>query len=255
MKNFNWTSRAFAALVHAGGSLAIAATAAALVFLLWYPWPYTVLAGGVGLFVLITSVDVVLGPLITFAIFDRSKPITELRRDIAVVVVLQLGALGYGLYTMYQARPVVLALESNRFRVVSANAVVGEEIALAPSTLRRLSVTGPTVIRTEVPIDAGEQLEAIEKAFAGADLGMRPKYWRAWDATARQETVAAGKPLGPLRQRYAARATELDAAIGRTGLPEDQLRYLPVLSRFADWVALIDARSGDVVGFAPFNAY
>lgn len=255
MASFNWRSRGKAALFHLAGSALVAAAAAALVFMLWYPWPYTALAGGAGLFLLITGVDVVMGPVITFAVFDRSKGWPELRRDLAIVVLLQLAALGYGLFTMHAARPVALALETSRFRVVTANSVVADELPQAPEALRQLSLTGPIIVRTEAPVEPGEMLEAVEKALAGADIGARPKYWRPWGDTARKETLAAGKPLAELRTRYAARAAELDAAVARTGRPADQLRYLPVLSRFADWVALVDARTGDVVGYAPFDAY
>ena len=58
-----------AALIHLGCSAVLASAAAALVFLVWYPWPYSVLAGGIGLFILITGVDVVMGPLITLVVF------------------------------------------------------------------------------------------------------------------------------------------------------------------------------------------
>lgn len=255
MQPFNWRARVKAALIHLAGSLAVGLLAAALIFGLWYPWPYSALAGGTGLFVLITSVDVVMGPVITFSIFDRRKPLRELRRDLAIVVALQLMALGYGLHTMYFARPVALALETKRFRVVTANAVVVEELPLAVPEFRTLSAHGPLLIRTEAPTDPGEMFEAIEKALAGADLGTRPKFWRQWDDIARKETIAAGQALSNLRLRYPARAAELDQAIARTGKPEQQLRYLPIVSRFADWVALIDISTGDVVGFAPFNAY
>ena len=44
---------------------------------------------------LVVSCDLVLGPLITFTIFDKRKPWPELRRDLAIVVALQLAALGY----------------------------------------------------------------------------------------------------------------------------------------------------------------
>jgi len=255
MANFDWRTRLRAALYHLVGSLVVAGLAAALVFMVWYPWPYTALAGGLGLFVLVTGVDIVLGPVITFSVFDRRKGWPELRRDLAIVVVLQLAALGFGLYTMYVARPVALALEGTRFRVATANAVLADELPQAPAALQRLSLTGPLVLRTEAPTDSGELLESIDKAMQGADLGLRPKYWRPWDDVARTHVRQIAQPLAGLRARYAARSGELDVAVSRTGRSEAQLRYLPVVSRFADWIVLVDAASGDVVGFAPFNPY
>ena len=255
MKQPAWRSRVRAASIHLGASALVAALAAGLTFGLWYPWPYSVLAGGLGLFVLVCSVDVIMGPLITLVIFDTGKPWGELRRDLIVVVLLQLAALGYGLNVMFQARPVVLAFEGQRFRVVTAVDVLIDELPKAPPSLQSLSLTGPVVVGTEAPTDPDGQLKAIDMAFGGFDLGMRPQFWRPWDATARKNALAAAKPLGPLQQRYAARASEFDAAIGRSGRPAAQLRHLPLLSRHADWVVLLDAATGEIAGFAPFNAY
>ena len=70
--------------------------AALLVFGIWYPYPYREISGGRELFLLVITVDVILGPLITLAVFNRKKPRSELRRDLAIVALLQLGALGYG---------------------------------------------------------------------------------------------------------------------------------------------------------------
>jgi hypothetical protein len=253
MFDVKWRGKA--AGLHLAGSGLVAALAAALVFLLWYPGAFALMAGGVGLFALLVSVDVVMGPLITFAVFDRRKPRAELRRDLVIVIALQLAALGYGLYVMHAARPVVLALESNRFRVVPANDVLVEELPAAVPAFQSLPLWGPVTVRTVAPSDPSAQFDAITRALAGADLGHRPQYWRPWDEAAREQTRAAARPLAEIRQRYADRAGELDAAIGRTGRAEQALRYLPVLTRYSDWIALIDAASGDVVGFAPFNAY
>lgn len=251
----SWYFRARAAGYHLLGSTAIAAIAAALVFVLWYPWPYAVLAGGTGLFVLITGVDIVMGPLITLVVFDQRKARTELRRDLAFVIALQLAALGYGLYVMHTVRPLALAFEVTRLRVVTANDVVLEELPQAPPELQTLWHNGPRILNTAPPTSADEQYDAIQQALAGSDLGTRPKYWRPWGDTARTALKAAAKPLAGMRQRYAAREAELDAAIARTGRAESALGYVPIVARHADWIALVDAKTGDIVGFAPFNAY
>lgn len=244
-----------AALGHLACSALVAAAAGMLLFLLWYPWPYSVLAGGMNLFVLICGVDVVIGPLITLVIFDSRKPWPKLRRDLIVVVLLQMCALGYGLHVIYNARPVALALEGDRFRVVRAGDVASDELPQAPEALRNLSLTGPVMVRVLLPVDPAERMLAVEQALAGADLGMRPRFWRPWDAIARQNAIAASQSLGPLRKRYDDRRAEFETAIARTGFAADQLRYVPLLSQHANWIVLVESRGGEVVGYAPFNAY
>ena len=75
--------------IHLGLSLVIALLAAALVFGLWYPYPYREISGGRELFLIVVAVDVIVGPLITFAVFNRTKPWPELRRDLAIVALMQ----------------------------------------------------------------------------------------------------------------------------------------------------------------------
>lgn len=252
---FAWRSRASAALIHLGGSAAVAALAATLVFTLWYPWPYRIVSGGAELFALLVSVDIVLGPLATFAVFDRRKPWSVLRRDLSVIVLLQLAALGYGLHTTFVARPVVLALEGNRFRAVQALAVVESELPQAPAELRSLSLTGPRTVRTVAPTEGSEKFDAIQLGLAGVDLGMRPKYWRTWDDAGQREALAGARPLAALLKRQGPQRPDVDAAVARTGLAVPSLVYLPLLARRTDWVVLLDAADGRIVGFAPLDGF
>jgi hypothetical protein len=247
--NLDWPGRLRAAGIHLVLSAAVAAAAAALVFGLWFPWPYREVSGGSELFMLLVSVDGVLGPLITLAVFNRAKPRAELARDLAVVVLLQLGALAYGLHTVHAARPVVLALEVDRFRVVPAVSVVESELPQAPPALRTLPLDGPRLIGTVQPTGQ-ERADALFAALAGADLGMRPRYWAPWDDAARQQARKAARPATELAARGAAQAAALAEGAARAGRPLDALGVLPLLARTPGWSVLVDRASGEVVGFA-----
>lgn len=252
---FDWRSRTRAAGVHLAFSLAVAALAAALVFTLWYPWPYRTVSGGTELFALLVSVDAALGPAITFAVFDRRKPLRVLRRDLFVVVLFQVAALAYGLHTTLVARPVVLALEGDRFRAATAVEVRHSELPDALPAFRRLPLDGPRTVRAIVPADGDEKFEAIELGLAGTDVGMRPKLWRDWDDQARKEALAAAKPLTSLLERQRAISPDVTSAIERSGLPVEAMVYLPLLARRTDWVVLLDARNGSLAGFAPLDGF
>src|SRR5687767_6716802 len=104
----NWNERFAVSGIRLGISLGIAGLAALLIFGMWYPYPYRELSGGQALFLIVVTVDLILGPLVTLAVFNRKKPWTELRRDLAIVALLQLGALGYGFWAVAVARPVHL---------------------------------------------------------------------------------------------------------------------------------------------------
>ena len=255
MTAFDWRTRGKAALIHLAGSSVVAALAAALVFTLWFPWPYRIVSGGTELFALLVSVDVALGPLVTFSIFDRRKAFAVLRRDLGVVVLLQLAALGYGMHTTFIARPVVLALEGDRFRAVAALAVVESELPKAPPALQTLSLNGPRTVRAVIPTEGDEKFDAIQLGLAGIDVGMRPKFWRVWDDTGRREALASAKPLADLLKRLPSQRADVEAALARAGRPVEAMVYLPLLARRTDWVVLLDAQSGDIAGFAPLDGY
>jgi hypothetical protein len=252
-RGFDPLTRLRAAGIHLGLSALVAALAAALVFGLWYPTPFREISGGRELFFIVVVVDVVLGPLITFAVFDLRKPRRELRRDLAVVVLLQLAALGYGMHTVFIARPVVLALEVDRLRVVTAVTLAETDLGPAPPEFRQLPWRGVHLLATRQP-NADESFDAIQLGLAGIDLGMQPRYWRPAAETAAALRQAA-QPLGTLGARYPARAAELQAYAAKTGRPIAQLGYLPLLARRRDWVALVDTASGEVVGHAPFDGF
>ena len=250
-----WRPRIQAALIHLGASMAVAVVVATMVFAFWYPGAYRSFSGGTELFLLVVGVDLGLGPLITLVIFDRRKPIKELQRDIAVVVVLQLAALVYGLNMVSISRPVVIALEEDRFRVVPASGVYLEELPVASSEFRSLSLTGPRLVRSALPTDPDERTKALSLGFRGYDIGARPALWSPWDAAARAEALAHAKPIAQLALRHPNRKAELDAAIAETGLTAQALVYIPMITFREDWVALLDAAKGDVVGFAPVDGF
>jgi hypothetical protein len=236
------------------GCVLVAAVVAAVVLLVWYPWPYRIVSGGESLLLLVMAVDIVMGPLITLVIFDVRKPIAELRRDMSIIVVLQIAALAYGVHTVYAARPVVLAFEPDRFRVSVEAGVAVAELDEAPAGLQSLSLTGPRLVDVAKPKDE-EQFDATVMGLAGLDLGARPKYWRPWSDEARQRALRVGKPLTDWTKAHPAQAGAVEEATTRTGLSPERLLYIPMLARRTDWSVLVDRTTGDVVGFAPLDGF
>ena len=86
-----------------------------MIFRIWFPYPFLSLAGGFHLFIIVAAVDVICGPLLTAVIYNPKKSNNELIFDLTVVAMLQISALGYGIYSVGLARPVILAFESDRF--------------------------------------------------------------------------------------------------------------------------------------------
>lgn len=243
-----------AAAIHAGLSLLVATGAAALVFLVWYPYPYREISGGRELFTLVVAVDVVLGPLLTFTVFNRSKPWRELRRDLAVIVLLQLAGLAYGLHTVALARPVHLAWELDRMRVVHAVDVAEELLDRAPEGLRSLPWTGPTPVAVRPFRDAAEKAEATMAALGGVDLGTRPDLWQAY-ADASERVRASTRSLAWLRVQKPSAAALIDAAVKDAGVAESELVWLPMVGRKTFWTVLLRKDNLLPVAYLPLDPY
>ncbi len=253
LPRWNLRDRLRAAGWHFGLSIAVTLLAAALVFLLWYPGAYRGLSGGRELFLLIVAVDIVLGPLLTFAVFDRAKGWPHLRRDLAIIVVLQLAALVYGLHTVYIARPVALVFENDRFRVVNAADVHRAELPQALAAYRSLPLNGPWSLGLRTLERGKEHNDALMMAVVqGVDTSQRPIFWIPYAQTQTQ-AAAQARPLPDLLKRYPAEAAAITAQLQAQGVDPTQARFLPVIAR-GNWVALMDLK-GEVVGFAAVDGY
>lgn len=249
-----WKERLTAAAIHLVASLLIALMAAALVFAVWYPYPYREVSGGRELFSLVVVVDVMLGPLLTLVIFNRAKPAKELRRDLAVVVLIQLAALGYGLWTVFLARPVYLVFEVDRFRVVHAVDVAEELLPRAPTGLHTLPLFNQGLLAVRPFSSAAESTEATMAALQGVDLAARPDLWQTYTA-ATTRVRGAAKPVADLIVRFPEYSKVIDKAIVKTGRSVDRLLSLPLVSRKSFWTVLIDTQTLDVVGFVPLDSF
>jgi hypothetical protein len=252
LQRFDVRRRARAAGIHLTISAAVAMLAAALVFGVWFPGAFRLLAGGRDLFLLVVSVDVVLGPLLTLCVFNLAKGWPRLRRDLAIIATLQTAALAYGLHTVYLARPVALVFEVDRFRVVAANDVNIVELPAARPEYRRLPLTGPWLLSARRAEAGEERNDALFMALRGFDTGQRPPFWRPYE-DGKPMVLARARPLSVLIARYPDWRPLIDDKLRELSLPADQARFVPVIAR-GDWVAVLDA-TGHVAGFVPLDGF
>lgn len=238
----------FAAFIHLSGSLLVAALAGILVFAFWYPVPYRELAGGRELFVLIVLVDIVLGPLLTLVLFTPSKMPKELWRDLTIVVIVQFCALGYGVWTVWQARPLFLVAEVDRFKVVSRPAIEQLLIDSLPPELQPRSFSGPITTAIRDPEDVNERNAVLfESIQGGRDYGERPNFYIPYEGAAALKSLKRARPLEPFLQKYALQRKNALELANKAGLRLESVVYLPVIAR-QEWIALLDER-GIVIGF------
>lgn len=240
--------------IHLGLSIGVAALAALLVFGVWYPNPYREISGGRELFTILVSVDVIMGPLITLVIFNRRKSWVELRRDLAVVALLQCSALAYGLWTVSVARPVHLVFEYNRFTVVHAVDLTPDAAGEASPGVAVAPWTGPTLLGLRPFKDNHEKSEATLAAFNSRPLPTRTDLWQPYEAS-RQAVLAEAKPVALLQARFPARAAAIAESVRSGGGDPQTALYLPLMSRRAIWTVLLDPTNARILGAFPLDPY
>jgi len=159
--------------VHLTMSLLVFAYLTYQIYYNWYPEPYFQIDGGWQGMRLIGAVDLVLGPLITFLIFDLRKKRRAILFDLGTILVIQFGALAYGVYTTYTQRPVALVLVDD-FVVSAIMEHYGGKLGSARD-LQRYSDEKPPVIYADFPqtregIDEVQRIKFEEKILENAQM-------------------------------------------------------------------------------------
>ncbi len=240
-------TRRQAALIHLVISALVAATIVAVMLLLWYPRPWFAAAGGGTLLLLLIGVDVVLGPFLTLVVFDPAKK--SLAYDLAVIVMLQVAALIYGVHVMASARPAFIVYLRGAFEVVAAQDVDLRDIGKARlPEFQSVPLTGPRMAAARIPVDPGLQLQiAMEAATGGADFTVYPRFYIPY-ATASREAAGRGEPLSKLSAARPGDADLVGKLVASSGKPIEGLVFLPLRTRLKEMAIVLTKAEGNVVG-------
>lgn len=244
--------RSAAMMVHMLGTLLVAGLTFALIRLLWYPAFYWKIAGGAELFFLICAVDAVLGPVLTFSIFNPAKGIRRLRFDLIVIVTLQLIALLYGLWTVASVRPLYLVYSVDRFNLVTAYELSAKDLQSAElPQYKAVSWTGPRVIGTREPRNGDERFEFVDSALSGRDRHLLPKTYVPFEQVA-STLIEHARALDTLKQATAKHTDLVAAAQKRFETAHPKLGFVPVIGQ-GDWVMVVDRVTGEQLDVLPID--
>lgn len=212
--------------IHLGISLVIFFVLAYQIYYVWYPVPYFSVDGGWQGIRLIAAVDLVLGPLITFLIFDLRKSRRAIIFDLVVIAVVQIGALIYGISTTYQQRPVAVVLV-DQFMLGTIESNYGSQLKSLDELSQFSSETPPVILADMLPTR-----EALDEV-------MRIK-------------IEDGVPEAAQIHLYQ------PPTMLKKGLRDRQPGYLPLLEKWGvqakweEWLETNQKQQEDVL-IAPFN--
>ena len=206
-----------------------------LIFFLLYPTPLAQATGVENLFFLMLAIDVVLGPALTFIVYKKYKK--TLKMDLLIIVIIQLSALIYGIYAMYQGRPVWIAYTVDRFELIRANDLIGEDPNYPSSKIR------PQYIFVEInPKNPKEQLNMmLKEAQSNISPAQQPQYYRPITQATTQIQQRA-LPIAELQQ-YNSKA-DVEKTLAKYPKAD---AWLPLKANAVDMVVLINKEKAEVI--------
>lgn len=203
---------------------------------------------------MLISIDVVCGPLLTLAVFNPLKPRRELTSDLSVIVLLQVLALGYGLYTLSLARPIALVYEIDRFRVVSMADIPEQDASKIPEWINLFGVDAPKVIGLRLAAKGSELVQSLEVSMQqGVEPSQRPERWQDYSLNHAQ-VLLRSHSIAQLKELHPDAAPLINSALKQANLTDSTARWLPVVGRLAsDWVVFLNAETAMPMAFAHLN--
>jgi hypothetical protein len=217
------------------------------------------ITGALNLFGLLVIVDLLCGPFCTLIVFDSGKGRRELAFDFFVIGVVQILALGYGVYSIAQARPLAMVFEVDRFHLVTGADIDPREIDILPEWAQPFSLSEVKVLGIRSPISDAERSALLDAALQGIEPGQKPSWWRDYGES-RLSVKESAKKFDALLMSNALKRDfiELKAADALKDFRDGESRsvsellWLPILSRkTVNWIALIDPNTSRIRGVFP----
>lgn len=224
-------------------SIFFAILALLIVFIFWYPAPLASAVGVTDLFFMMLVIDVLIGPILGFIVYKEGKK--TLKMDVIIIIVIQVSALLYGLYSIEKGRPVYVVYNIDRFELVRKNEIISND----DSQLSSIGIS-PNYVAVKYPDDIKlrDQL-MFDEIFGGVSLSQRPEYYQPLDSVQHKMKLKA-QVLQNLSQFNSTTdiekiLKEYPTAIGFVPLKSNHLDMTVLVDQNAQVVKVVDLRPWD----------
>lgn len=227
-------------LSHLSISFLIALLVIGLVFFIWYPSPLAIAVGVTNIFLMLLVIDVILGPLLGLLVYKEGKK--TLKFDLSVIILIQIAALCYGVYSIEQGRPAWLVYNVDRFELVRKNELVDTNIQQAQPQFQKPSWFKPQYVATEFTKDTQQRNdEMFAEVFSGISISQRPE--RYVELTqAKNQIQQRALPLVELQQYNP--KTDVEKTLAKY---PSATAFAPLKANAVDMTVLINKEKGEVV--------
>ncbi|MFN4104741.1 MAG: TfpX/TfpZ family type IV pilin accessory protein [Acinetobacter johnsonii] len=155
-------------------SFLIALLVMGVIFFVWYPLPLAKAVGVIPIFLMMIVINVIIAPLLSLIVYKEGKK--TLKADLSIIVILQILALGYGVYSIEGGRPVWVAYNVDRFELVRKNEVITDHIEQALPQFQHPSWFKPQWVGVEFAKDANvRSSDLFAEALGGISIAQKPE--------------------------------------------------------------------------------
>mgnify|MGYP003591781091 CR=1 FL=1 len=235
-------------LGHLSISFLVALLVIGLMFFVWYPSPLATAVGVTHIFLMLLAIDVVIGPILGVLVYKEGKK--SLKFDLTVIILLQLSALCYGIYSIEQGRPAWLVFYADRFELVRKNEIIQDNIAKALPQYQQSSWFKPQYVTVEFSEDVNQRNDDMfTEVFGGISLAQRPERYVELNKAKKQMQQRAQKL--ELLQQYNNKA-DVEKILAK--YPQ-ATTFLPLKASVVDMTVLVDQNSNviKIVNLRPWH--
>ena len=155
-------------------SLIIALLAMVLVLCIWSPLPLAKAVGVIPIFLMMIVINVIIAPLLSLIVYKEGKK--TLKADLSIIVILQILALGYGVYSIEGRRPVWVAYNVDRFELVRKNEVITDHIEQALPQFQDTPWFKPQYVAVKFATDVNQRNDDMfSEVFGGISIAQKPE--------------------------------------------------------------------------------
>ena len=234
---------------HLSASFIVALLVLGWVFTLWYPAPLAKATGVTHIVLLMIAIDVIIGPVLGFIIYKAHKQ--SLKFDLMVIVLLQIFALGYGVYSVSEGRPVWTVFNGNRFELVRNNEIIDASAnSRVDNGYYHPSLLGPKYVAVKIAEDQLEREKNMFEELQGSiSLAQRPERYVAI-AEANGRIIETAEDISDLNNYNSEQAVDsiLDSYPSASS-------YLGLKANVIDMTVLLDNKGNtiDIVDLRPWQ--
>ena len=220
-------------------SFLIALLVMGLVFFVWYPFPLANAVGVTHIFLMMLTIDVIVGPLLGLLVYKQDKK--SLKFDLIVIIAIQIAALCYGIYSIEQGRPTWLAYNVDRFELIRKNDIIQNGLKYAQPQFQQVSWFKPQYVAVNFAKDVKQRNDDMfAEVLGGVSLAQKPARYVDF-AQAKEQIQKRAQKLELFLQYN--NKTDVDKVLSK--YPQ-ATAFLPMKANAVDMTVLIDVK-GQVV--------